>query len=101
MSSLFFFLTDILVNWEGCMGCGPTNVNTPRLAGIGGVLRNIKGKVLFMFSKYFGVCDSYEAEVLAILEALWCFLRIFRGSLIVESGSSNGIAWVSTQKGNL
>lgn len=41
--------------------------------GIGGILRNYKVKVLFMFSKHAGVRDSYEAEVLVILEALRIF----------------------------
>eukprot|EP00268_Persea_americana_P044027 TRINITY_DN44462_c0_g1_i1.p1 TRINITY_DN44462_c0_g1~~TRINITY_DN44462_c0_g1_i1.p1 ORF type:complete len:100 (+),score=16.34 TRINITY_DN44462_c0_g1_i1:64-363(+) len=53
-----------------------------------------------MFFKYVGVRDSNEAEVLVILEALWCFSRMFRGSLIVESDSSNTIAWVSNRKAN-
>lgn len=37
---------------------------------IDGILRNYKGEVLFMFSKYIGIKDSIEAKVLAILEAL-------------------------------
>ena len=64
----------------------------PRLAGIGGVLRNCNGDVLFMFSKYLEVCDSNEAEVLAILESLWCFSRYYRDNLIVESDSSNAVS---------
>ena len=72
----------------------------PGPAGIGGVLCNSKGEVLFMLSKHVGVRDSNEAEVLVILEALWCFSRMFRGSLIVESDSSNTIAWVSNRKAN-
>ena len=38
--------------------------------------------------------DSNEAEVLAILEALKIFSCSFKGRLIVESDSSNGISWV-------
>ena len=53
-----------------------------------------------MFSKHTGVCDSNEAEVLAILEALRCFSRNFHGVLIVESDSSNAIAWVANRKRN-
>lgn len=41
-----------------------------RLAGIEGVIRNSKREVLFIFSKHLGVCDSNEADVLDILEAL-------------------------------
>ena len=57
----------------------------PGLAGIGGVLHNCKGKVLIMFSKYVGVCDSNEAEVLAILEGLHLFSSRYSGMLIMES----------------
>lgn len=42
-----------------------------------------------MFSISIGVWDSNEAEVMAILEALRIFSRSFKGSLIVESDSSN------------
>lgn len=42
----------------------------PGTAGIGGVLRNHKGKVLYMFSKHVGIKDSNKAKVLSILEAL-------------------------------
>lgn len=42
-----------------------------------------------MFSISIGVWDSNEAEVMAILEALRIFFRSFKGSLIVESDSSN------------
>ena len=51
-----------------------------------------------MLSKYVGVCDFNEAEVLAILEALRCFSRSFQGDLMMESDSSNTIAWVSNRK---
>lgn len=37
-----------------------------------------------MFSQHVGVCDSIEAGVLAILEALWVFLDSYRDKLIVE-----------------
>ena len=72
----------------------------PGQARIGGVLRNSKAKVLLMFSNNFGVCDSTEAEVLAILESLWLFSRRYDGSLLIESDSSNAIAWVSNKKAN-
>lgn len=79
-----FALNDIMVNWETCMKCGPVkgrrvaqwsppplgvlkfNVDRatrgkPGLTGIGGVLCNNNGEVLFRFSKNGGVCDSNEA----------------------------------------
>lgn len=56
----------------------------PGPTAIGGILRNNNGEVLFRFSKNVGVCDSNEAEVLAILEALRCVSRTFNGSLCVN-----------------
>lgn len=50
------------------------------LAGIGGVLRNSNGGVLMIFSKYVGVKDSNEVEVLAILEVLLMFVRVHHTS---------------------
>ena len=69
---------------------GPTR-GKPGPAGIGGVFRNCNGDVLFMFSEYVGVRNSNEAEVLAILESLWCFLRYYQGNVIVKSDSSNAV----------
>lgn len=45
-----------------------------------------------------GICDSNEAEILVSLEALQCFSRTLNGSLVVDSDSSNAIAYVSSQK---
>eukprot|EP00268_Persea_americana_P009153 TRINITY_DN13625_c0_g1_i5.p1 TRINITY_DN13625_c0_g1~~TRINITY_DN13625_c0_g1_i5.p1 ORF type:complete len:147 (-),score=31.41 TRINITY_DN13625_c0_g1_i5:797-1237(-) len=42
----------------------------PGLSGIGGVLRNHKGEVIYMFSKHAETKDSNEVEVLAILVSL-------------------------------
>lgn len=70
-------LDHIIHNWEACMSCGPCKLRKrvswcpppdgilkfnvdgvtrgkPKLAGIGGVLYNSEGKVLFMFSKNVG-----------------------------------------------
>lgn len=57
-----------------------------------------KGEVSLMFSKIMGVCNSNEVELLTILEALQLFSRCFTRRLIVESDSSNVIAWVSNRK---
>lgn len=51
-----------------------------------------------MFSESIGIKDSNEAEVLAILEALEIFSRLFQGSLIVESDSYNAISLVTSDK---
>ena len=64
----------------------------PSPVGIGGVPRNCKGEVLIMFSIYVGVCNSNEAEVLAILEGLRLFSRRYGSTLVMESDSSNAIA---------
>lgn len=63
------------------MGCDPVHLGIPPtfgvlklnvnvalkgklgLAEIGGVLSNTKGKILLIFCKYVGVCDSNQAEV--------------------------------------
>lgn len=65
----------MICNWDACMKCGPSKVRKsvswvpplpgslkfnvdgaargkPGPAGIGGVLRNYKGEVLFMFSNH-------------------------------------------------
>lgn len=57
----------------------------PDLEGIGSVLWNSNGKLLFMFSKQVGVKDSSEVEVLTILEALCMSLGNFLEVLILES----------------
>ena len=68
---------------------GVTN-GKPGLAGIGGVLRNHKGEVLYMFSKHIGIKDSNEVEVMTI------YHTSFHHYLIVESDSANAISWVKS-----
>lgn len=64
------------------------------------MFRNCKGEMLIMFSEFMGVCDSNEAEVLAILEGLYLFLSRYGGTLIMESDLSDAIAWVFKWKTN-
>ena len=64
-------------------------------AGVGRVIWDCNGDILFMLSKYVGVCDSNEAEVIAILESLRCFTRYYQDILIAESNYYNAVAWVS------
>lgn len=71
-------------------------LDKPGPAGIGGVLRNHKGKILYMFSKNVGGKDSNEAEILAILEAFCIYGRSFQFNLIVESDSFNVVSWART-----
>ena len=56
----------------------------PGLVGIGGVLRNHKGEVIYLFFKHVGMKDSNEADVMAILEALHISHTLFHHFLIVE-----------------
>ncbi|XVF62072.1 hypothetical protein PTKIN_Ptkin08bG0187700 [Pterospermum kingtungense] len=60
------------------MGCLKFNVDgsakgKPRLAGIGGVLRDHEGNVKIQFMKSIGLADSNLAELLAIKEAFLIF----------------------------
>lgn len=71
----------------------------PVLASMGGVLRNHKGEVLYMFSKHFRIKDSNEIKVLVILEALCIYFTSYQHSLIVVSGSFNAISWVKSFQG--
>lgn len=103
-------LDDIAQNWKPCMVCGlskgqrvvswrPPPLGTLKFnvdsaargklgpTGMGGVLRNCKGEVLFLFSKHVGVKDSNEAGTLTILEALHSYSSNFLGELLVESDS--------------
>lgn len=82
-----FSIKNILLNWEACMECSPIRVrkvvhwSPPPFGvlkfsvigavrgkrGIGDVLCNSKGEVLFMFSKPMGIRNSNEVEVFTIL----------------------------------
>ena len=68
----------------------------PGEGGIGGVLRDYKGRVLALFSKSMGVVDSNFTDFRAILEGL----RLYMSSewannfnLILESDSSVAVNW--------
>lgn len=50
-------------------------------SGIGGVLLNCRGEVIYIFSRNVGIKDSNEAEVLPILEALNVYSFLFKGRL--------------------
>ena len=69
------------------------------LAGIGGVLRNHKGEVMYKFSKHVGIKNSNEAEVSAILEALRIYQSSCQQSIHVKSDSDNAIAWMKSIRG--
>ena len=71
----------------------------PGPARIGGVLRNHIGELLYMFSKNVGIKDSYEAEILAILEALRNYHCPFQYPPVVESDSMNAVYWARSFRG--
>ncbi|KAK3219668.1 hypothetical protein Dsin_013638 [Dipteronia sinensis] len=67
------------------------------MAGVGGVLRYSRGKVLCMFSLHVGIQDSNTAEIMAIEKA--CQLCIFNPMLEgrefdIVSDSKVAISWV-------
>ena len=75
----------------------------PRLADIGGVLRDWKVAVKVVFSKPIGVADSNVAELLTVLEALRIFVAsrwALSHKLIIESDSSNVVNWVINPHGS-
>ena len=72
-----------------------TSRGKPGPAGKGEVLRSYKSEGLIMFSKHIGVRDSNETKVLATLEALYLFSSDYSEALIVESDSSNAVAWAN------
>lgn len=67
-------------------------------SSIGGVLRNEKESVLFMFLSMWVLKTPNEFEVLAILEAICSYSCGFRDYLITESDSSNAISWMNSKE---
>lgn len=66
------------------------------MAGIGRVLRNFDGDVLFPFSKFISIQDSNEVEIVVILEVLKFYVGFFQEPLIIESDSNNAISKASS-----
>lgn len=57
----------------------------PEPAGIGGVLRNIVGEILFSFSRTLGLEESNQATKF--------FKKRFMGNLIIKGDSKNTLSW--------
>lgn len=55
-------------------------------------------EVLLVLSKHVGICDSNEAEALAISESVKIFFSSFQGMLMLESESL--ILWVGVKEQN-
>ena len=70
----------------------------PGSAGIGGVLRDFRGKVIGSFSKFVGIADAITAEIFAIHQA--CVLCANSPALIgkqitIISDSKGAVSWVN------
>ncbi|KAK3195553.1 hypothetical protein Dsin_026863 [Dipteronia sinensis] len=70
----------------------------PEPSGIGGVLRDSNGKVLYLFSYYMGILDSNVAELMAIKRAVeMCYSNpeLQNNNITVVSDSKVGVSWVN------
>lgn len=75
--NLFFGLLLLLVGWFNYFNIDVVARGKSRPTGVAMVLWHCNGDILFMLSKYMGVCDSNEAEAIAILESLRYFSRYY------------------------
>ena len=74
-------------------------MSNPRLAGIGGVIRDCKGQVLFVFSKSIGIVDSNLAKLMAVINALSYVASAnfdLLLDIILESDSKAMISWLNS-----
>ncbi|KAK3198236.1 hypothetical protein Dsin_021651 [Dipteronia sinensis] len=70
----------------------------PGPAGIGGVLRNSEGKILYLFSSYVGIEESNKTEILALHRAYeLCASKdsLVGREIVFASHSKTDISWVS------
>lgn len=70
-------------------------IGKPGPPHIRGVLRNSDGLLMAFSSKHLGCMESSEAEVVAMLEALWILPYSFHSKPLVESDSLTAISYVS------
>ena len=71
---------------------------SPGEAGIGGVLRDSRGKVLGLFSSYVGCLDSNSAELFALHRAcslLASFPSLASRKVIIASDSKVIVSWIN------
>ncbi|KAK2655849.1 hypothetical protein Ddye_008901 [Dipteronia dyeriana] len=83
---------DLMFNVDGSIR------GSPGWAGMGGVLRDSRGKVLCMFSFCLGVTDSNSVEIFVILRA--CHLDSMNQSLVnrkvtIVSDSKTAVSWIN------
>lgn len=71
---------------------------SPGPSGIGGILKNARNEVKGFFSKNVGRCFAFEAETMAIHEALSLCHQQSIYNIILECDSSIAVGWVNTKK---
>ncbi|XP_057419024.1 uncharacterized protein LOC130713256 [Lotus japonicus] len=70
----------------------------PGTRGIGGILRNVRNEIKGFFSKNIGHGFAFEAEVVAIHEALSLCQQHLIHNIIIESDSSLAVGWVNCRR---
>ena len=77
-----------------------SSIGNPGEAGIGGVLRDSSSKVLGMFSKFVGTCDSIIAELCAIHRTVSLVASsnsLFDKEVDFISDSKKAIDWINAE----
>ncbi|XP_077239748.1 uncharacterized protein LOC143880655 [Tasmannia lanceolata] len=72
-----------------------SSLGNPGPAGIGGVLRDDKGEVIWSFAGPIGIADSNEAEVPAAHQGIKLLEVEYLNNVVVEGDSINVIRWLS------
>ncbi|XP_077225513.1 uncharacterized protein LOC143858674 isoform X3 [Tasmannia lanceolata] len=71
-----------------------SSLGNPGPSGIGGVLRNENGEVVWAFAGPIGVADALEAEVRAVHQGMILLGQEILGNLVVEGDLLNVIRWL-------
>nr|DAD36103.1 TPA_asm: hypothetical protein HUJ06_006743 [Nelumbo nucifera] len=69
--------------------------NLPLVAGIGGLILNREGNVIWAFSGPVGSIDAYEAEVRVLVTGLRIVKSLQLNSVFIEGDSRNVIGWTT------
>ncbi|XP_077251403.1 uncharacterized protein LOC143890566 [Tasmannia lanceolata] len=72
-----------------------SSLGNPGPAGIGGVLRNDRGELIWAFAGPIGVTDSTEAEVRAAHQGIKLFVNERLSNVVIEGDSPNVIRWLN------
>lgn len=71
---------------------------SPGTCGIGGILRNARNEIKGFFSKNLGIGYAFEAETMAVLEALSLCHQHCIQNIIVESDSTIVVGWINSRR---